>query len=91
MKRILFFMFLIVIAISLYAVFAFYCKKENFNCRTNFNISNYGLNASVVATIRTENGRRVIFYDGPVYKNGVKVGYFNRQVRFIISNNKFIF
>lgn len=80
-----------VISIFVISIIVFYISifpvknPSNFNCRTSFVISNYGLKAFIVATIKSENNIGVVSYDGPVYRKDTKVGYFNRKVNFTIN------
>lgn len=80
-----------IISIFVISIIVFYMTispgkdSSNFNCRTNFVISNYGLNAFIVATIKSENNIGVVSYDGPVYNGDTKIGYFNRKVYFTIN------
>lgn len=57
-------------------------KNQTIYCEANFVISNYGLTMPVIASIRLERGAGVLFYDGPVYSGGNRIGILSREVRF---------
>lgn len=57
-------------------------EKNLIDCRANFIVYNYDLEASVVASVRTGKGHGVIFYDGPLFERGAIKGYLSRKVSF---------
>lgn len=59
-------------------------KNENIKCQASFVISNYNLTMPVIASLRFDNvnGMGVLFYDGPVYSSGKRIGILSREVKF---------
>ena len=82
------FLLMIILVISTYVAYTISHKSNNINCRAAFNISNYGLRASIVATIRTNDNHGVLYYDGPLFKDDTSIGYLSRRVYFTSTMNK---
>lgn len=76
------FSLIIILASATMILTGIHRDKNLINCRANFIVSNYDLEASVVATVRTGKAHGVIFYDGPLFERGVIKGYLSRKVLF---------
>ncbi len=76
---------IIFLAIGVISFTVMHHEKKIAKCRANFIISNYDLEASVVATVIIEKDHGVIFYDGPLLQHEVIKGYLSRKVSFSIE------
>lgn len=62
-------------------------RNIKIKCQANLVMSNYGLTMPVIASLNLENNSGILFYDGPVYYAGNRIGMLSREVHFKAQYN----